>query len=164
MTTSKIFNKKIVVSSEESPEHVVFRNNPLVPAPTGTETGRETMFEPFLAFSPVMSSQRLSKGRKSLISAGDIDELTQHLDSLLISSTGDAGGDGDGGETLEETKADEEEEEEKIDLPGPDQVESDQVHLNQKVGLVKVMAYSEKAGGLTAVKRSARFLVPPSDT
>lgn len=171
-SNNNMFNKKLVIPSGTSPDHVVFRKNGLIPSPSNHSNdglGRETMYEPFLAFSPVYASQRLShlgdsdndnndkmEQRKRLVTGDEMEELTKHLDTLLIA----AGRDGGDDETTT-SKTNSSSVQEEKDRPTKKKVafvdDKDDNATYPTTGRYQSKAFSKKANGEVTVKRSARL-------
>uniref|UniRef100_A0A7S3P2X6 Uncharacterized protein n=1 Tax=Amphora coffeiformis TaxID=265554 RepID=A0A7S3P2X6_9STRA len=148
--TSKVLNKKLLTPSEESPKHVFYRKSPLVPQPTGTDLGRETLYEPVLLCSPVLASQRIYQDKKAqrLITADDVSELSKRLDMMFLKSETTKK---DVGETKEESAADDGHKSMKVASVTFD------LNTPPKVGRFDDAVFSKKAKGKVAVKRSTRL-------
>jgi len=147
--TIKVLNKKLLTPSEESPKHVFYRKSPLVSQPTGTDLGRETLYETVLVCSPVLASQRIYQDKKAqrLITSDDVDELSKQLDMMLLKPDKAKK---DDGESKEGSSGDEYE---------PAKVASVTFDFiaTPKVGRFDDMVFSKKAKGKVAVKRSTRL-------
>ena len=144
--TSKVLNKKLLVPSEDSPKHVFYRKSPLVPEPTGTDLGRETLYEPVLVCSPVLASQRVYQDKKTqrLITADDVDALSKRLDMMLLKTETTKKEEG-------ETKESSDDEHEYV------KVASFFFDLKPKIGRFDDTVFSKKAKGEVAGKRSIRL-------
>ena len=175
--SSKILNKKLLTPSASSPDHVLFRKNDLVPPPSmdhddnnnnKTERlGRDTLYEPVLIFSPVMTSRRIlaqeeeNNKKKRLITADDVDELTKQLDFMLLG----------GPTTEEETKQAETEKEVETKATTiaasimttlkqavfPTTVKSVSFDFDEKVGRYEDTIQSTKSHEQVTVKRCSRL-------
>ena len=73
--TPKTINKKLVTSSKDSPDHVFLRKSPSVPSPTGTDCGRDTLYQIDIVVSPHYVSMR--NEHEDLVSDEVVKELTK---------------------------------------------------------------------------------------
>lgn len=159
-TTPKVLNKtKSFVpwqfpsdNDANSTTTAFVRANPHVPTgnndATTTTTGRTTMYEPVLAFSPVYTSQRHQGGdnnnnQRGLISNLQVQDLVQSLHAMWT-----------GGDDKAKENDDEEKEEKKQD---------DNHDATPNAGRYEHSVFSQKAQGTVTVKRSRRFLSSSSD-
>lgn len=133
--TPKTINKKLVTPSKESPDHVFIRKSPSVPTPTGTNCGRDTLYQIDIIASPRYVSMR--NEQECLVSDKVVKELTKLFGGVSL----------DSGVTSTEKEF------------KPDESKSSSFDDEEKstVGRFDDKVFSKKAKGEVNVKRSFRL-------